>query len=219
MSDVSRDLSESTEDARRRFNDDREHMVPAKVQTFGLWLFLIGLSILFGSAMLVYVLIRARGQGMPEIGAFRAALSSPLLYLSTIVVILASIAIHQAVRQVRRERQAGFLRWLYITDALALLFIAIQTPAMILLLSRDLGQATEAGGIRETRLYGILFFYVLIHAAHVVGGMIYLGLLTYRARAGRYDHEHYTGVKHAAMYWHFLDVVWLLMFGTFLLLG
>jgi heme/copper-type cytochrome/quinol oxidase subunit 3 len=60
---------------------------------------------------------------------------------------------------------------------------------------------------------------VLIHALHVLGGVIYLAIVTQRALAGRYDHEHYTGVKHAAMYWHFLDLVWLMMFGTFLVLG
>jgi cytochrome c oxidase subunit III len=73
--------------------------------------------------------------------------------------------------------------------------------------------------MRDTRLYGMIFFFVLVHAAHVLGGMIYLAIVTHRALDGRYDHENYVGVKHAAMYWHFLDVVWLLMFGTFLFAG
>jgi len=53
---------------------------------------------------------------------------------------------------------------------------------------------------------------------HVVGGLIYLMMVLLKAYAGRYDHERYTGVRHAAMYWHFLDIVWLVMFGTMVVL-
>ena len=72
---------------------------------------------------------------------------------------------------------------------------------------------------RSERLWTILFVYVLLHALHVLGGMIYLALVTRNGLLGRYDHEYYVGVRHAAMYWHFLDVVWLMMFGIFVILG
>ena len=68
-------------------------------------------------------------------------------------------------------------------------------------------------------MWAVLFCFVLLHAAHVLGGIIYLAVVTVRAYRGVYDHEHFVGVRHAALYWHFLDVVWILMFGTFLLLG
>ena len=70
-----------------------------------------------------------------------------------------------------------------------------------------------------TQLYKLLFILVLLHAAHVAGGVIYFAAVTRRALDGYNDHEYYTGVRNAAMYWHFLDVVWLCMFGTFLYLG
>jgi cytochrome c oxidase subunit 3 len=60
---------------------------------------------------------------------------------------------------------------------------------------------------------------VLLHAAHVVGGIILLALVARKAFRGGYDHEHHLGVHHAALYWHFLDIVWLVMFGTMLGLG
>ena len=207
--------------ARRRYNDDRVHVVSTRVQTFGMFLLLLTLAILFASGMVAYAFIRVTGAQMPAIGTLRPALESPLLFTSTALVLLASLALHLAMLRVRRERQRAFLTWLIVADVLALAFVAIQTPAMISLLSKDVGvgHALTQDGIRPTRLYGMIFFFVLIHALHVVGGIIYLAIVTRRAFAGRYDHEHTVGVRHAALYWHFLDVVWLVMFGTFLVVG
>ena len=72
---------------------------------------------------------------------------------------------------------------------------------------------------RTSRLWGLLFFFVLVHAAHVIGGMIYLAVVTIKGHKGYYDHEHFVGVRHAALYWHFLDIVWIFMLSTFVLLG
>jgi heme/copper-type cytochrome/quinol oxidase subunit 3 len=47
---------------------------------------------------------------------------------------------------------------------------------------------------------------------HVVGGIVMLLIVTARTFRGRYDHEHSTPVYNAALYWHFLDAVWLVMF-------
>ena len=206
---------------RRIFNDDRVHVVPARVQTFGMRVLLVTLSILFASGMIGYIFIRLRGAGMPAPGALRGEIAHPLLFVSTTIVLMASITIHLALVNIRHERPTSFLRWLLVTDFLALAFLAIQTPAMYALLTSDTGEGKSllAPAIRDTRLYGLLFFFVLIHAAHVVGGLVYLVVVTSRAIAGHYDHEHVVGVRHAAMYWHFLDLVWLAMFGTFLVLG
>ena len=207
--------------ARAARRPQRDHVVPARAQTFGMWLFLITLTMLFASGMVGYVFIRLAGAGMPRPGAMRPALLNPLLFSSTALVLLASVAIHMAVARVRRERFRPFIRWLLITDALALGFLTVQAPAMVGLFSQDegIGHALGQTGVRDTRLYGLIFVFVLLHALHVLGGMIYLAIVTRRAFAGRYDHEHHTGVRHAAMYWHFLDGVWLLMFGTFLAVG
>ena len=202
--------------------NDRSHIVPARVQTVGMWLFLLGLALLFASGMLIYAILRYQMRQQFPVGSFREQMGDWKLFASTVVVLAASFAIHVAVRAVRRERQAKFRRWLWITNVLALLFLIVQTPAMIQLLGRDVGAGPDVlanSQPRDTRIWGLLFVFVLLHAAHVLGGLVYLATVTIKAYAGRYDHEHYVGVKHAALYWHFLDVVWLMMFGTFLLMG
>ncbi len=211
-------------DRRRLYNDDRDHVVPAKTHAFGMWVFLLGLAILFSATMLLYVLLRLRAQEAHPLGELRGALTNAKLFLSTAIVLAASVTIHVAVLRIRRERKQSFLRWLIASLVLALAFLAVQTPAMIELLGLQPPIPPDAtplaeGGRPITQFYKFLFILVLLHALHVVGGVIYLVVVTRRALQGRYDHEHYTGPRHAALYWHFLDVVWLVMFGTFLLFG
>ncbi len=204
------------------YSAPRAHAVPARANTIGMWLFLLSLALLFASGMLIYVLLRVRAPGMPELGAVRDQMADWKLFVSTAVVLLASFTIHLSLKAIQRERQAAFRRWLWITNGLATLFVLVQIPAMISLLSRDpdVGSALQqTAGARPDRLWAVLFFFVLIHALHVVGGIVYLIVVTVRAYRDAYDHESHIGVRHAALYWHFLDVVWLLMFGTFVAFG
>ncbi len=207
-------------------------MIPARAQTFGMIIFLVTLSILFASTMLLYVLLRLMAQEAYPPGALRGILTNAKLYTSTLIVLAASLTVHMALLRIRRERWQSFFRWLVATDLLALAFLAVQTPAMVQLLTSPLPeplvtvQSVErvTGDTIEvprpaTNLHRLLFVLVLLHALHVIGGVAYLWVVTRRALRGLYDHEHYVGVRHAAMYWHFLDLVWLCMFGTFLVLG
>ena len=55
----------------------------------------------------------------------------------------------------------------------------------------------------------------VLHGLHVAGGVIALGIVAARAAIGRYDHERYWAVDFSALYWHFLDVIWLCMLTAF----
>ena len=126
-----------------------------------------------------------------------------------------SVTIHFAVAAARRERQQELRRHLVMTCIFAALFVVVQTPAIVRLLSQHRAAAASQGVF----LYGLIFVLILVHALHVIGGLVGLGLTTANALRGRYDHENYTGVRSAAMYWHFLDVVWIIMFLGIVLTG
>lgn len=190
--------------------------VPAVVGTVGMWLFLAALFMLFAAAMLGFVIVRLQaenpGPGMSTPAVPAGSLHYPsLLWLSTLFVIGVSIALSRAVHFLRLERQAQFRGWLAASLVLALAFLATQAPAMGVLLLEH--QQLRRSGLF---LYGLVFILVLLHALHVLGGMVALVRVAVRGRHGVYDHEHYLPVLHAAMYWHFLDLVWLAMFLTFL---
>jgi cytochrome c oxidase subunit 3 len=169
-----------------------------------MWFFLAALTMLFGSSMLGYFVIRLTGASAPS---GRVLHLPPLLWLSTAVIVASSISISRALGAIRQENQKAFRQALVMTLALAITFVAIQAPALVELL-RTHEQMMQTG----LRLYGMLFFLVLLHALHVVGGIIMLVVVAHNAFQRRYDHEHYTPVYNATLYWHFLDLVWLLMF-------
>ena len=74
--------------------------------------------------------------------------------------------------------------------------IAAQVPALVQLLDRH--RVLEAGA------YGIAFALVVVHALHVVGGMVPLSVLGWKARANRLDSEYLFSVRACVAYWHFL---------------
>jgi len=129
-------------------------------------------------------------------------------------MLLASNTIHQALIAVRHERQLLLRRYLLITCLLAAGFVIIQTPSLWSLLSQHQRFASQG-----VALYGLIFFLILVHALHVIGGIVGLAVTTVHAHQHHYDHEHHAGVKNAALYWHFLDVVWLVMFFSIFFLG
>jgi cytochrome c oxidase subunit 3 len=191
--------------------DLKSHHVPAGARTVGMWLFLAALTMLFAGTLLAYLIVRTRSPASPPLHAIRLPRE---LWLSTFFILLSSVTVQAAVNAVRRERQAELRRHLTVTCIFAALFLVFQTPAMIKMLLEH--HRLHPQGVQ---LFGLIFFMVLIHALHVIGGVVALAITTYKAHRGAYDHEHYGGVRYTAMYWHFLDVVWIVMYGILLVLG
>lgn len=209
---------------------DRRHsaLLFRKTGRFGMTLLLISLGILFAASMLGYVIlhwwVRQPRQFLQADGTWTVIqpvvpdVTVPwTLWLSTAVILLSSVTIHQALHAVALERQRTF-RWLMAsTLGLALAFVAVQGPSMWALLQEH--AALRAQVEQPVGIYGLVFFLILVHALHVIGGVIPLGVLTRAAFRGRYDHEAHEPVRLIVMYWHFLDVVWLVMFVILLTVG
>jgi cytochrome c oxidase subunit 3 len=185
--------------------------VPGATATFGMWLFLTSLFMLFAAVITAYMFIRLAGAKSPPLHSVHFP---NLLWLSTALVIGVSIALARSLGSLRRERQGAFRNWLRVALLLAIGFILVQAPAMARLLVAH-EQLRHSGMF----LYGLVFFLILLHALHVVGGIVALVRVTVKSERNVYDHEHYLPVRHTAMYWHFLDLIWLAMFITFLATG
>jgi heme/copper-type cytochrome/quinol oxidase subunit 3 len=181
--------------------------IPRRAGTFAMLLFLLALAILFAASLLLYVITRLRRSDA-------GTLSIPTsLWFSTALILASSLTIQLALRHIQRERQAPFRRSLIATLTLACAFVAVQAPSM----ARLLAMHHPVPG-RPATDYGLVFVLILVHALHVLGGMIALGVVIRAAFLHRYDHESHRPVRHLAMYWHFLDGVWLTMFAVFLVI-
>ena len=198
------------------------HVVPPGTHALGMWLFLAALAMLFIGGMLAYIIVRITGTASrtnPFTGEIIPATAPPLhtievplvLWLSTAAILLSSFSIHRAVENVINERQDRFRQSLIVTLLLAVPFFLAQGAG----LATMLGTAAQGG----SALQYAIFFLIIVHGLHVVGGLVPLIVVTRNAHASRYDHEYHGPVRRVAMYWHFLDAVWLLMFACFLVLG
>lgn len=201
----------------------KHHQIPHYTGTLATIWFISGLGMLFGALMLGYIAIRLNRRDDVPIGQLHLP---HLLWLSTALVLVASATIQAAVVAIRRERQDLLRAWLVTTLIVGVLFCCVQVPSLWSLVRQHLDAMAEfdrAGGFpagaRTQPFFGIIFVFILVHAAHVIGGIVQLVLVVRNAFAGRYDHEFYNPVKHTAIYWHFLDVVWLIMFGTMVAAG
>jgi cytochrome c oxidase subunit III len=195
---------------------------PPRASAIGLWLVLAALAMLFIASMWLYILLRLHFFG--RISDAQIHMPS-LTWLSTLVLLAGSFTIHRAVVAIRREKLQICLKFLYITCVIAVLFLLVQSPCMATILQEHESLSAQSaagkgpGEFAPVSAYGLVFVLILVHALHVLGGIVALAVVTTRARAGKYDHENFMGVQFAARYWHFLDVVWLAMFTMFLALG
>ncbi len=207
---------------------DRRHVPPIQPRAglLGMRLFLASLAVLFAASMVGYGLInwslhRTRtilnDQGdwvtvTPDVPPIHMPV---LLWLSTAVILASSLTIHLAHQGVKRERQRDFRRWLTATSVLAVLFVLVQVPSLVLLLREHVAALPDTPPTASDpafALVGLIVALIIIHALHVLGGVIPLIIVNRNAYRGRYDHESHNPVTMITMYWHFLDIVWIFMF-------
>lgn len=140
-----------------------------------------------------------RGQALPR-----------LFLVSTVCLVAISGMTHVATRTVRRDRLRKTTLLLTASGVLAVAFLAMQVLAMLDMFGGIIAAAGNGGG-----LGGMVVVLAFLHALHVAGGVIALGLVAARSALGRYDHERHFAVDFTAQYWHFLDAVWLIMLAAF----
>ena len=176
---------------------------------FGMRLFLVSLSVLFLAGVVGYLIIRGQGH-IPE-PAEEIELPRGL-WVSTVLLLISGWTIHRAKRHAHDNEITWLRRYLGTTFVLSVLFVGIQTPSLVALL--DIHRASLAE--HSFNLYGISFALIGVHAAHVLGGVLPLGWLFASAWRGGVGGHLQPAIHLCAIYWHFLDVVWVALFALLL---
>jgi cytochrome c oxidase subunit 3 len=169
-----------------------------------MWIFLATLTVLFLAAIVGYLVVRMKAADWPPPGMPRLPGG---LWLATLILVIGSFTIHRALRWIRAGEPSASARWLTVTLGLAAAFLAIQSWNWWGLIRLHL--------TAKSNLYAFTFFMLTgLHAAHVIGGLALLAVVLLRSRGGRYGSGRHDGVTYAAMYWHFLDAVWIVLFAV-----
>ncbi len=177
--------------------------------TLGLLIFLASLSILFIASLALYLVARFRSEVWPQAGVWNVVGG---LALSTAIMLASSGTMHLALRAARRGRPQALRMAMLLTTLLAVTFLVCQVRVWL---------ALPAQGMQAQRnLFAWLFFALTgLHGAHVVGGIIPLVWVSVGSFRGRYTPQAHDGVRNCALYWHFLDGVWLVMLSVMLVAG
>jgi cytochrome c oxidase subunit 3 len=137
-----------------------------------------------------------------------------IFYFSTAVIILSSITMIMALEAAKKDNQNGIKIGLWTTFVLGIVFSYMQYVGW--------GQLTRGGVYfagSESNPAGS-FFYILtgLHVLHLLGGLINLLIVIYKAQKRKYNSSDYLGIQLVGIYWHFLDILWvyLLLFLIFI---
>ena len=179
-------------------------------QRLGMWLFLASEVMLFGALFSAYALLRSGAASWPDQSSI---VNVRLASINTLVLIASSVIILRALAALRAGKVDVFRRLLATTALLGIVFLAIKGIEY---------RGEILGGLRPStnNFVGLYFVMTSLHALHVAGGvLVNLFLCGPGVALSRRDAARFAGrVEAAALYWNFIDAIWILMFITLYLL-
>ena len=175
---------------------------------FAMWCFIGTECILFGGLMANAIVVWSRA---PEVHAILHPLSSLLIVsLNTFLLLASSLGVVMALSAIQRDDRKSYGLWMGATALLGLAFLSIQGYEYSKLVSEGF---KLVGAEAPYESFAPAFFFLTgFHGLHVAGGVLWaLMVLIHGLRGGFTAHAH-MGVEIFGLYWHFVDVVWILIF-------
>jgi cytochrome c oxidase subunit III len=193
---------------------DEHHGPPAanvssrvEAQTLGMLLFIISEVMLFGAFFTAYFFIRVVGeaQWFPFDGW---ELPKLIAGVNTAVLVSSSFTMHWALEGARRGNKMAMRVGLLTTFCLGLTFLSVQVNEYV-----HIG-FSPSDNAQGTIFYGLTG----LHGAHVAIGLTLLSFATLRAFRGHFSPKEHRGVEVPGIYWHFVDIMWIIVYSTVYLL-
>ncbi len=175
----------------------------------GMWAFIGSECMLFGTLIATFLIYRGRN----IVGPYPAdLLNIPFITVTTFVLLMSSLMMVLALSAIQRGDARGTKIWLAMTAIFGLIFLGGQYY--------EFTHFVHEGLPLSQNLFSSTFFVLTgTHGAHVTAGVIWLSTLFFRAQQGKLDASHAETVEIAGLYWHFVDVVWIILFTLIYLLS
>jgi len=129
-------------------------------------------------------------------------------FYSTIVIIGCSVTFHLAKKAIQKDNQKATTSFLLATLALGILFVILQFVGFGQIVANGYYFTGAESSITTTFLYIV----TVVHLAHLAGGLIALLIIIFNQFKGKYNSTQTLGIELGAMYWHFLDLLWVYLF-------
>lgn len=168
---------------------------------FGILVFLFAEGMIFAGLFLAYITFRAVSPVWPPLGTPERELLLP--GLNTVILIASSFVIHNGDTAIKKNDVKGLRLWFGITALMGAIFLG--------------GQLYEYSNLEfglTTNLYASAFYVLTgFHGLHVFFGLcLILAVLGRSLQAGHYSNDQHFGIEAAEIYWHFVDVIWIILF-------
>ena len=182
-------------------------LTPESWGKLGMWVFLAADAMSFGALLAGYGALRV---GSPDWPRPSSVLGIGLTAFMTFLLICSSVTMVKALSAIRHNDRVGMRNFLLLTVLGGVAFLSMQAYEWTHLIHEGLHLTGNPWG---ASLFGTTFFLITgFHGCHVFGGVVYLSTVMLRGIGGRYSSRDYRGVEIAGLYWHFVDLVWILVF-------
>lgn len=173
------------------------------VNRLGLVIFIMSEAVLFANLIAAYLYLRFTSDAWAP-----AHLDLVFPSINTVILLASGVPMHLAHKGIQRGDRNTLVRGLVLTIVLGAIFIS--------------GQGWEylnAGFTPQSGIFGSTFFTLTgFHGAHVIAGLCILAIALVLALRGRFTTENHFLVEAGALYWHFVDVVWVALFAVLYIL-
>ncbi len=178
---------------------------------FGMWLFLMSDTMTFTAFLIAYSYVRLAAVEWPRpftgTSIFMASVMTFCLLSSSLTMVL-------AVAAAKRQQVKQTFMWMLATMAGGVIFIILHANEWLTLIHEGVTPFANPWG---SPLFGASFYTLTgLHMTHVTGGVIYLAIVAFGFKKGKYEAE---DVEVSGLYWHFVDLVWMFIFPMVYLLS
>ncbi|TYP76015.1 cytochrome c oxidase subunit 3 [Aquimarina intermedia] len=167
-----------------------------------MWFAMVSMGMVFAGLTSAYVVSKSRNDWLSDL-----VFPSAFIY-STMVVVVCSLFLHIAIRAIKKSNRALATGLLLGALVLAVVFIILQFEGF----EDIIAQGYFFTGSESTVTTSFIYAIVITHLAHVVGGLLVLFTVIYNHFKQKYQPAQTLGLELGAMYWHFVDFLWVYLF-------
>ena len=167
-----------------------------------LWFAMMSMTMMFAGLTSAFVVSKSREDWMKD---FHMPMA---FFFSTLTIILCSVTFHLAKKAIQKDNRKATTNYLLLTLALGILFVILQFLGFNQIVQSGYYFTGAESNITTTFLYVV----TVVHLAHLFGGLISLLIIIYNHFKQKYNASQTLGIELGAMYWHFLDFLWVYLF-------
>ena len=163
---------------------------------------MLSMTMMFAGLTSAFVVSKSRGDWLQDFEMPTA------FFISTVIILLCSVTFHLAKLSIRKDNRKATTNYLFATLGLGFLFVFFQFEGFNEIVNSGYFFTGPESNITTTFLYVV----TVVHLAHLFGGLISLLIIIYNHFKQKYNSSQTLGIELGAMYWHFLDFLWIYLF-------